>query len=180
MHFKGCKCDSVNSYCSYHQENCSFKLVCFILTGKLCNVHERIISDNTDNTNNLSPTVTCIPPSADDFMAMYDTSVHCTAGLIYWFHFPPPPVTVCVSGSGFGKKGKELSTERDFFMRMKCTVTNRGRTVNLKSASWKVRGSCCGSEPTHLHISRVPVFGDENERKHIQIRPYTDRGKIIR
>uniref|UniRef100_A0A671WVS7 Endothelial PAS domain protein 1b n=1 Tax=Sparus aurata TaxID=8175 RepID=A0A671WVS7_SPAAU len=40
--------------------------------------------------------------------------------------------------SGFGKKGKELSTERDFFMRMKCTVTNRGRTVNLKSASWKV------------------------------------------
>lgn len=42
------------------------------------------------------------------------------------------------TGSGFGKKGKELSTERDFFMRMKCTVTNRGRTVNLKSASWKV------------------------------------------
>ncbi|XP_042337577.1 endothelial PAS domain-containing protein 1-like, partial [Plectropomus leopardus] len=40
--------------------------------------------------------------------------------------------------TGFGKKGKELSTERDFFMRMKCTVTNRGRTVNLKSASWKV------------------------------------------
>uniref|UniRef100_A0A3Q3EE18 Endothelial PAS domain protein 1b n=1 Tax=Labrus bergylta TaxID=56723 RepID=A0A3Q3EE18_9LABR len=36
------------------------------------------------------------------------------------------------------KKGKELSAERDFFMRMKCTVTNRGRTVNLKSASWKV------------------------------------------
>ncbi|XP_072533823.1 endothelial PAS domain-containing protein 1b [Salminus brasiliensis] len=40
--------------------------------------------------------------------------------------------------AGAGKKGKELSTERDFFMRMKCTVTNRGRTVNLKSASWKV------------------------------------------
>ncbi|KAF6731948.1 Endothelial PAS domain-containing protein 1 [Oryzias melastigma] len=42
------------------------------------------------------------------------------------------------TGSVFGKKGKELNTERDFFMRMKCTVTNRGRTVNLKSASWKV------------------------------------------
>ncbi|XP_048061557.1 endothelial PAS domain-containing protein 1b isoform X1 [Megalobrama amblycephala] len=40
--------------------------------------------------------------------------------------------------AGMGKKGKELNTERDFFMRMKCTVTNRGRTVNLKSASWKV------------------------------------------
>lgn len=50
-------------------------------------------------------------------------------------------VTVCVwlhFGAGVGKKGKDLSTERDFFMRMKCTVTSRGRTVNLKSASWKV------------------------------------------
>uniref|UniRef100_A0A8C0F7K7 Endothelial PAS domain protein 1 n=1 Tax=Bubo bubo TaxID=30461 RepID=A0A8C0F7K7_BUBBB len=42
------------------------------------------------------------------------------------------------NGPGFGKKSKEMSTERDFFMRMKCTVTNRGRTVNLKSATWKV------------------------------------------
>uniref|UniRef100_A0A8C0LLB6 Hypoxia-inducible factor 1-alpha n=1 Tax=Canis lupus dingo TaxID=286419 RepID=A0A8C0LLB6_CANLU len=42
------------------------------------------------------------------------------------------------SGPGFGKKSKDMSTERDFFMRMKCTVTNRGRTVNLKSATWKV------------------------------------------
>lgn len=42
------------------------------------------------------------------------------------------------NGSGFGKKSKDISTERDFFMRMKCTVTNRGRTVNLKSATWKV------------------------------------------
>uniref|UniRef100_A0A3Q2PCC8 Endothelial PAS domain protein 1b n=1 Tax=Fundulus heteroclitus TaxID=8078 RepID=A0A3Q2PCC8_FUNHE len=42
------------------------------------------------------------------------------------------------SAGNFRKKGKDVSTERDFFMRMKCTVTNRGRTVNLKSASWKV------------------------------------------
>ncbi|XP_035256134.1 endothelial PAS domain-containing protein 1b isoform X2 [Anguilla anguilla] len=42
------------------------------------------------------------------------------------------------TGAGFGKKSKDMNTERDFFMRMKCTVTNRGRTVNLKSASWKV------------------------------------------
>ncbi|XP_055791050.1 endothelial PAS domain-containing protein 1-like isoform X3 [Salvelinus fontinalis] len=40
--------------------------------------------------------------------------------------------------TGTRTKGKDFSTERDFFMRMKCTVTNRGRTVNLKSASWKV------------------------------------------
>ncbi|XP_054052103.1 endothelial PAS domain-containing protein 1 isoform X3 [Rissa tridactyla] len=45
---------------------------------------------------------------------------------------------VVSAGPGFGKKSKEMSTERDFFMRMKCTVTNRGRTVNLKSATWKV------------------------------------------
>ncbi|XP_067844891.1 endothelial PAS domain-containing protein 1b isoform X2 [Heptranchias perlo] len=38
----------------------------------------------------------------------------------------------------FGKKHRDMNTERDFFMRMKCTVTNRGRTVNLKSATWKV------------------------------------------
>ncbi|XP_053316597.1 endothelial PAS domain-containing protein 1 isoform X2 [Spea bombifrons] len=42
------------------------------------------------------------------------------------------------AGVGVGKKNKDINNERDFFMRMKCTVTNRGRTVNLKSATWKV------------------------------------------
>lgn len=42
------------------------------------------------------------------------------------------------AGSVYGRRCKELNTERDFFMRMKCTVTSRGRTVNLKSATWKV------------------------------------------
>ncbi|KAJ7984969.1 hypothetical protein DPEC_G00360250 [Dallia pectoralis] len=51
------------------------------------------------------------------------------------------------SGTGFGRKGKDMNTERDFFMRMKCTMTNRGRTVNLKSASWKVL-HCTG----HLRV----------------------------
>ncbi|KAG7324920.1 hypothetical protein KOW79_011236 [Hemibagrus wyckioides] len=57
------------------------------------------------------------------------------------------------AGASYGRRHKELSTERDFFMRMKCTVTNRGRTVNLKSASWKVL-HCTG----HLKIypSRPP------------------------
>ncbi|XP_068195414.1 hypoxia inducible factor 1 subunit alpha a [Antennarius striatus] len=36
------------------------------------------------------------------------------------------------------KKAKELNTERSFFLRMKCTLTSRGRTVNVKSATWKV------------------------------------------
>ncbi|KAF4084901.1 hypothetical protein AMELA_G00111290 [Ameiurus melas] len=57
------------------------------------------------------------------------------------------------AGPVYGRRHKELSTERDFFMRMKCTVTNRGRTVNLKSASWKVL-HCTG----HLKVypSRPP------------------------
>ncbi|XP_039993665.1 hypoxia inducible factor 1 subunit alpha a [Xiphias gladius] len=36
------------------------------------------------------------------------------------------------------KKTKEPNTERSFFLRMKCTLTSRGRTVNVKSATWKV------------------------------------------
>lgn len=40
-----------------------------------------------------------------------------------------------ISGS---KKVKEPNTERSFFVRMKCTLTSRGRTVNVKSATWKV------------------------------------------
>nr|XP_025039651.1 hypoxia-inducible factor 3-alpha [Pelodiscus sinensis] len=34
---------------------------------------------------------------------------------------------------------KEVKTERSFSLRMKSTLTSRGRTVNLKSATWKVR-----------------------------------------
>uniref|UniRef100_H3BEE1 Endothelial PAS domain protein 1 n=1 Tax=Latimeria chalumnae TaxID=7897 RepID=H3BEE1_LATCH len=33
---------------------------------------------------------------------------------------------------------KKQSKDCDFFVRMKCTLTNQGRMVNLKSASWKV------------------------------------------
>ncbi|XP_029454014.1 hypoxia-inducible factor 1-alpha [Rhinatrema bivittatum] len=40
--------------------------------------------------------------------------------------------------NGSVKKGKEPNTERSFFLRMKCTLTSRGRTVNIKSATWKV------------------------------------------
>lgn len=36
------------------------------------------------------------------------------------------------------KKTKEQNTDRSFFLRMKCTLTSRGRTVNIKSATWKV------------------------------------------
>ncbi|XP_030574146.1 hypoxia inducible factor 1 subunit alpha a [Archocentrus centrarchus] len=36
------------------------------------------------------------------------------------------------------KKAKEPNTKRSFFLRMKCTLTSRGRTVNVKSATWKV------------------------------------------
>ncbi|XP_031436004.1 hypoxia-inducible factor 1-alpha-like [Clupea harengus] len=36
------------------------------------------------------------------------------------------------------KKVKEHDMERNFLLRMKCTLTSRGRTVNIKSATWKV------------------------------------------
>ncbi|XP_033983542.1 hypoxia inducible factor 1 subunit alpha a [Trematomus bernacchii] len=36
------------------------------------------------------------------------------------------------------KKTKEPNPARSFFLRMKCTLTSRGRTVNVKSAAWKV------------------------------------------
>ncbi|XP_076590866.1 hypoxia inducible factor 1 subunit alpha, like isoform X3 [Chaetodon auriga] len=40
---------------------------------------------------------------------------------------------------GLSKKAlKELQSERNFFLRMKSTLTSRGRTVNIKSAAWKV------------------------------------------
>nr|XP_020478881.1 hypoxia-inducible factor 3-alpha-like isoform X2 [Monopterus albus] len=40
---------------------------------------------------------------------------------------------------GLSKKWQtEQQSERNFFLRMKSTLTNRGRTVNLKSATWKV------------------------------------------
>ncbi|XP_026173295.1 hypoxia inducible factor 1 subunit alpha, like [Mastacembelus armatus] len=40
---------------------------------------------------------------------------------------------------GLSKKLQaEQQSERNFFLRMKSTLTNRGRTVNLKSATWKV------------------------------------------
>ncbi|KAL7831867.1 hypothetical protein AOLI_G00294150 [Acnodon oligacanthus] len=40
--------------------------------------------------------------------------------------------------SGLCKKKTEKFIEHNFFLRMKSTLTSRGRTVNIKSASWKV------------------------------------------
>uniref|UniRef100_A0A4W3HAY8 Hypoxia-inducible factor 1-alpha n=1 Tax=Callorhinchus milii TaxID=7868 RepID=A0A4W3HAY8_CALMI len=49
---------------------------------------------------------------------------------------------------GLQKKGKDQITERSFFLRMKCTLTSRGRTVNIKSSSWKVL-HCTGHIQVH-------------------------------
>jgi len=43
-----------------------------------------------------------------------------------------------VSSSGISKKKTEKSAEQNFFLRMKSTLTHTGRTVNIKSANWKV------------------------------------------
>uniref|UniRef100_A0A665TVC6 Hypoxia inducible factor 1 subunit alpha, like n=1 Tax=Echeneis naucrates TaxID=173247 RepID=A0A665TVC6_ECHNA len=46
---------------------------------------------------------------------------------------------VSIPPSGSSKKfQQEQQRERNFFLRMKTTLTSRGRTVNIKSATWKV------------------------------------------
>ncbi|XP_037098152.1 hypoxia inducible factor 1 subunit alpha a [Syngnathus acus] len=50
------------------------------------------------------------------------------------------------------KKTKEPNTERSFFLRMKCTLTSRGRTVNVKSATWKVL-HCSGQVRSHSGLT---------------------------
>lgn len=43
-----------------------------------------------------------------------------------------------------GKRSDDqLNLHRDFFMRFKCTLTSRGRSVNIKSASYKVKSLIC-------------------------------------
>ncbi|XP_048394242.2 hypoxia inducible factor 1 subunit alpha a isoform X4 [Stegostoma tigrinum] len=61
-----------------------------------------------------------------------------------------------LSHRGLQKKGKDQNTERNFFLRMKCTLTSRGRTVNVKSATWKV-----------LHCTgHIRVYNSSNEQTH--------------
>ncbi|XP_007427271.1 hypoxia-inducible factor 1-alpha [Python bivittatus] len=56
------------------------------------------------------------------------------------------------------KKGKEQNTERSFFLRMKCTLTSRGRTVNIKSATWKVL-HCTGHIRVYENCNNQTVCG---------------------
>ncbi|XP_033498424.1 hypoxia inducible factor 1 subunit alpha a isoform X1 [Epinephelus lanceolatus] len=58
------------------------------------------------------------------------------------------------------KKTKEPNTERSFFLRMKCTLTSRGRTVNVKSATWKVL-HCAG----HIRVYDNHVEDTSNGHK---------------
>uniref|UniRef100_A0A8C7XKJ2 Hypoxia-inducible factor 1-alpha n=1 Tax=Oryzias sinensis TaxID=183150 RepID=A0A8C7XKJ2_9TELE len=58
------------------------------------------------------------------------------------------------------KKAKEPNPERSFFLRMKCTLTSRGRTVNVKSATWKVL-HCSG----RVHVNGVEAEQNSNGQK---------------
>ncbi|KAL6105623.1 hif1a [Pungitius sinensis] len=58
------------------------------------------------------------------------------------------------------KKAKEADIKRSFFLRMKCTLTNRGRTVNVKSATWKVL-HCSG----HVRVYDSPTEETPNGHK---------------
>ncbi|XP_070972816.1 hypoxia inducible factor 1 subunit alpha b [Oncorhynchus clarkii lewisi] len=63
-----------------------------------------------------------------------------------------------VHRTGTSKKSKEPNTERSFFLRMKCTLTNRGRTVNVKSATWKVL-HCSGHVRVHESLAEQSPGG---------------------
>nr|XP_046245921.1 hypoxia inducible factor 1 subunit alpha, like isoform X2 [Scatophagus argus] len=56
---------------------------------------------------------------------------------------------------GSSKKQTGQPSERNFFLRMKSTLTSRGRTVNIKSASWKVL-HCTGHVRPFGGSSRSP------------------------
>uniref|UniRef100_G1SVM6 Uncharacterized protein n=1 Tax=Oryctolagus cuniculus TaxID=9986 RepID=G1SVM6_RABIT len=53
---------------------------------------------------------------------------------------------------GLSRKKPEAPTERSFSLRMKSTLTSRGRTLNLKAATWKVL-HCSG----HMRAYRPPA-----------------------
>ncbi|XP_031643972.1 hypoxia inducible factor 1 subunit alpha a isoform X7 [Oncorhynchus kisutch] len=59
---------------------------------------------------------------------------------------------ILVHRTGTSKKSKGPNTERSFFLRMKCTLTSRGRTVNVKSSTWKVL-HCSG----HVRVHEAPT-----------------------
>ncbi|XP_061454029.1 hypoxia-inducible factor 3-alpha isoform X2 [Rhineura floridana] len=65
---------------------------------------------------------------------------------------------------GFSKK-KEVKTERNFSLRMKSTLTTRGRTVNLKSATWKVL-HCAGH--MRSYVPAKPAGGKETEGSFVE------------
>ncbi|KAM5297197.1 hypoxia-inducible factor 3-alpha isoform 2-T2 [Glossophaga mutica] len=57
-----------------------------------------------------------------------------------------------VPQQSLSKKKPEAPTERCFSLRMKSTLTNRGRTLNLKAATWKVL-HCSG----HMRVYKPPA-----------------------
>ncbi|XP_070984821.1 hypoxia-inducible factor 1-alpha-like isoform X6 [Oncorhynchus clarkii lewisi] len=59
---------------------------------------------------------------------------------------------ILVHRTGTSKKSNGPNTERSFFLRMKCTLTSRGRTVNVKSSTWKVL-HCSG----HVRVHEAPT-----------------------
>uniref|UniRef100_A0A3P8Y4W8 Hypoxia-inducible factor 1-alpha n=1 Tax=Esox lucius TaxID=8010 RepID=A0A3P8Y4W8_ESOLU len=68
--------------------------------------------------------------------------------------------------TGTSKKSKEPNTDRSFFLRMKCTLTSRGRTVNVKSATWKVL-HCSG----HVRVHEAPAEQGSCGHKEVPV-PY--------
>ncbi|CAH0728243.1 unnamed protein product, partial [Brenthis ino] len=74
-----------------------------------------------------------------------------------------------------GKDGK-----RDLLLRLKCTLTSKGRNVHLKSASYKVihvTGHMLNSEENNKEQEQI--VDSEDEKKESEIKKYTKSGALV-
>lgn len=65
------------------------------------------------------------------------------------------------SSSGISKKKTEKLAEHNFFLRMKSTLTHTGRTVNIKSANWKVHKlmfSMTVNDPNYIQTHKIATL----------------------
>lgn len=79
-----------------------------------------------------------------------------------------------------GPKDKDCRPQvrRDFYLRLKCTLTKNGRSVNIKSASYKVRTASDGNKrgvikkiflnSKVIHITGHVAFGKDDNDKEIR------------
>lgn len=77
---------------------------------------------------------------------------------------------------GLSKKKLEAPTERCFSLRMKSTLTGRGRTLNLKAATWKVSrarpGGGSGVSPSQLPVGSPETYLPDPREPQAHVLPH--------